>query len=215
VIDPIRTVQESGYSLYNPQIVKNSINSDQNANEILERAKSLINREKAKSGNFQATNLIFMAENALKNGNANAAINFANKAMGFFNKDEKTKTDFEIPKDSQKKERAVPGKEGKKSSHMYKDVSNDPGVSFAYASSLSGAQSFLAVPAHEGEHVGRAVSEAVMKGERVDVYVSYSVRYDPMTGEAYMAGGLTTVVKHPKVHHNYTHPIGRHVNVLA
>jgi hypothetical protein len=104
-------------------------------------------------------------------------------AEKFFNNEDYSSQKIEI------KEKTKPVK------HMYKDVSNDIGVSFTYPSSLTGPESFLAVPAHEGEHVARAVSEAVLKGEKVLVTVSYSIDYDPVTGEPYMSGGLTRITK--------------------
>jgi hypothetical protein len=81
-----------------------------------------------------------------------------------------------------------------------------------YESSLSGPQSFLAVPAHEAEHVGRRVSEAVLNGERIWVIVSYRIRYDPETGQPYMAGGTTRTIKftHDRRHDAY---LGTNVNL--
>ena len=43
-----------------------------------------------------------------------------------------------------------------------------------------------------------SISRAILKGERVETVVSYKVRYDPKTGEPYVAGGVTQVTTHSK-----------------
>ncbi|MBN1409397.1 MAG: hypothetical protein JW969_01040 [Spirochaetales bacterium] len=149
-------------------------------------------------GNTRVLNIILMAETALKNGNINAASQYAERALtvmepvkgdskGIKKFPPKNEKNEDIPAKSEKKNRST--------KHIYQDVSHDAGVSFTSPSALTGPESFLAVPAHEGEHVQRRVSDATLKGERVMVLVSYDVRYDPRTGEPFMAGGTTRVIK--------------------
>jgi hypothetical protein len=185
------------------------IPGDPPVSNALERAKTLFYSQKA-AGNSNAFNLILMAETALKNGNENAASEFARRALNIVEPAQdlpgKKEPEPLAPVNAEKKEAPEPVKTGKRAgvepqhktksaTHMYHDVSHDAGVSFTSPSSLSGPESFLAVPAHEGEHVQRRVGEATLKGERVLVVVSYDVRYDPSTGEPYMAGGTTRVIQ--------------------
>jgi hypothetical protein len=157
--------------------------SGSQAGDALRRAKALLFGKASGTVNPRAMNLMFMAQTALKNGNAAAAENFARAAVRVLRPE---KSLGKPPPPLQPPEAVK---------HTYKDVSHDAGVSFTYPSSLTGPQSFLAVPAHEAEHVGRRVSEAVLKGERILVTVSYRVRYDPRTGQPYIAGGTTRTVK--------------------
>ncbi len=160
---------------------------------------------------------MFMAQTALKNGNTAAAENFAQKAVRILSPGKETgapplQSGATPPGPPSEKSRMPPLGAAEANppekpapqpalqtpeqvKHTYKDVSNDAGVSFTYPSTLTGPQSFLAVPAHEAEHVGRRVSEAALKGERILVTVSYRVRYDPRTGQPYIAGGTTRTVK--------------------
>lgn len=167
------------------------------ATEALNKLKYLIFQSKKIDPN--ALNLFIIAQTALNNGNSFLAYNLANSAsklilpdinisnqknFNSFNTKHEVQNDFQ-PKKSDK--------------HLYKDVSNDVGVSFTYPSYLTASQSFIAVPAHEAEHVARSVSEAVLNGEQILVTVSYKVRYDPQTGVAYLAGGATRTYKYPKM----------------
>lgn len=203
MINPIEAIYNKIYYSYNnnQKEVKESIQVD---SEVLKKAKALLYQAGMKNPDQRALNLIVMAENALKNGNPVAADNFANRAIRFINPDIQLKLNqpennisaekYFKPENYSSQKIEVKEKP-KPTTHMYKDVSNDAGVSFTYPSSLTGPESFLAVPAHEGEHVARAVSDAVLKGEKVLVTVSYRINYDPVTGEPYMSGGLTRITK--------------------
>ncbi len=201
MINPIQQINKSISPYYAPQ--KNS-NYDSTANETLQKAKAIL-YQSGMNKNLRVINLILMAETALKNGNSIAADDFASRAMQVMNpvdniklkgktisRDHYQKQTDETDKADNTEKKSIKSKDTK---HTYKDVSNDAGVSFSYPSSLTGAESFLAVPAHEAQHVGRRVSEAVLKGEQILVSVSYRIRYDPQTGHPYMAGGTTRTIK--------------------
>ena len=79
----------------------------------------------------------------------------------------------------------------------YQDGSQDTDVSFQYPTALTSAQSFLAVPAHERQHVANSISEAILEGRQVRTIVSYKLRYDPNTGKPYLAGGTTRTLHLP------------------
>jgi hypothetical protein len=171
--------------------------TDPITSDTISRAKTLVYRGN-NPGSARALNLILMAETALKNGNPDAAAEFAWRAIDLMNPEpeliRKTSGRVQEP-ETGRKSRFVPAVKHRTASRVYHDVSHDPGVSFKYASPLTGPQSFIAVPAHEGEHVGLRVGEATFRGENIIVIVSYDVRYDPETGEAYIAGGLTRTVR--------------------
>ncbi|MEJ2664091.1 MAG: hypothetical protein P8107_08630 [Spirochaetia bacterium] len=178
--------------------------SNREAQEALRRVMALVYHSGSVSPNPRALNLVLMAQTALKNGNATAAQNFADRAERILQPGlpsvPLTKPNPEappVPPTAEKIKKRVPPPEQKpaETRHMYHDVSHDAGVSFSYASSLSGPESFFAVPAHEAEHVGRRVSEAILRGERIMVSVSYRIKYDPRTGEPYMAGGVTRAIR--------------------
>jgi hypothetical protein len=182
--------------------IKNEAGSG-SANDNLKKAKAILYREGLNQSDYRAINLILMAENALKNGNAGAADNFASRAVKLLEPANETVQNPDLQKqkipenfipDKKSNENTKTAESSKPATHMYQDVSSDAGVSFSYAAPLTGPQSFIAVPAHEAEHVGRRVSEAVLNGEQIMVSVSYSVKYDPRTGEPYMAGGVTRTV---------------------
>lgn len=162
---------------------------DPSVSDDLQRAKAMLFQETAGIIDPRALNLINMAEAAIKNGNSFAAKNFAGKAVKMLAP--KTMPDLKPEELKPKPVKKNIEKKAESSTHMYQDVSGDAGVSFTYPAPLTAAQSFIAVPAHEAQHVGRRISEAVLNGDRVLVYVAYKVRYDPNTGEAYMAGGVT------------------------
>jgi len=200
MIDSVSPAGAINYPYYSPVPDLKQYSSDQATNPAVEKAKALLYRSDSGQLDPRALNLMFMAETALKNGNTAAAENFANKAMQIL----KPKQDIDIKgKDAPQKAKPIaidndnraPVEKPKQVKHTYQDVSSDVGVSFTYASRLTGPQSFIAVPAHEAEHVARRVSEAVFNGERILVLVSYKVRYDPRTGQPYLAGGTTRAIK--------------------
>jgi hypothetical protein len=175
--------------------------SDEFADMTLKRAKAMLSQMKSTLDYSSAINMISIAETALKNGNDSTAANFANKAIQILVPGNNSNNDnVRIFKNSSIKEKPIIDLPKKEITHLYKDVSNDAGVSFTYASPLTNAQSLLAVPSHEGEHAGLSISEAVLNGDQVNVIVSYSIRYDPVSGEAYMAGGETRTFKHSRPH---------------
>ncbi len=81
----------------------------------------------------------------------------------------------------------------------YQDGSDDPGVSFKNATSISKGAAESAVRGHEHEHVVREQAKAEMTGREV---VSQSVRIKygicPECGDSYCAGGETTTVTRAK-----------------
>ncbi len=164
--------------------------SNQAAATKLVKAKSML-YQKSMQNNPWAANFIFMAEAALKNGNSAAADNFTSRAMQIINPINDVETNLAPPVDNNPQIIDKP----EHTEHNYHDVSSDPGVSFSSPAKLTGPQSFIAVPAHEAQHISRRISEAVLSGDRIYVSVSYKIRYDPNTGEAYMAGGTTRTIK--------------------
>ena len=156
--------------------------------------------------NPKAMDLVLLAETALSDGNNFAAEDFADRAIQIIFQENdvkpKSNTPEKIKNNKPENETREINFHGNKqisnkhisSIHMYKDVSNDAGVSFSYASPLTDSESFFSVPAHEGEHVARRVGEAMFKGDQIMVFVSYKIRYDPESGEAYMAGGETWAI---------------------
>lgn len=81
----------------------------------------------------------------------------------------------------------------------YQDGSDDPGVSFKTAQSVSKGAAEAAVRGHEQEHVVREQYRAEQNGREV---VSQSVRIKygicPECGDSYCAGGVTTTVTRAK-----------------
>ncbi|MBN2441433.1 MAG: hypothetical protein JXJ04_08800 [Spirochaetales bacterium] len=170
--------------------------SDMQVNTTIRKARAILSAQKKM--NPRALNLIQMAETALKNGNPVSAQDFAGKVLSMLS----IKDSREILKKTPPRPESFPGKQveeslkkSKQKEHTYQDASNDPGVSFSYPGNLTGPESFLAVPAHEYEHVRSSLQDAILNGENVRVYVSYKVRYDPSTGDPYMAGGVTRTIR--------------------
>jgi hypothetical protein len=152
----------------------------------------------------RSANLILMAKKAVENGNLSAAQLHVKRAIALMRPEEnaslagpnKEPETAKPETDETPSEKDLQQKEATK--HLYKDASVGQAVSFKYGSHLTGPQSFIAVPAHERQHVGHAISKAMLKGEQVQTYVSYKVRYDPKTGDPYLAGGVTRVITHHK-----------------
>ncbi|MDR1135462.1 MAG: hypothetical protein LBL49_04690 [Clostridiales Family XIII bacterium] len=78
-------------------------------------------------------------------------------------------------------------------SRRYKDVSDDPSVSFQSPTKLSDAEAGSAVRAHEQEHVSHEQAKAERENREVvsqNVVIHYAVC--PECGKIYVAGGTTT-----------------------
>jgi len=194
MIAPISPAVKTNNTSYTPQQIPLNNSIDPSVSDDLQKAKAMLYQGTSGRIDPRALNLINMAETAVKNGNSFAAKNFAGKAVKMLAPKAMPDLKPEVlePKPVKKNiEKNRPEKKAETSTHMYQDASGDAGVSFTYPAPLTAAQSFIAVPAHEAQHVGRRISEAVLNGDRVLVYVTYKVRYDPNTGEAYMAGGVT------------------------
>ena len=176
-------------------------NTDIFASNAIQKLKAMLYENNSLQNNTRLMDLVILAETALSNGNTFAAKNFADMAVQIINdeSDFKEKPVFQGKRVANKngnennfhENNPIQHNRHKSAVHIYKDISNDVGVSFSYASPLTGPESFFAVPAHEGEHVSRRISEAMLKSKEVMVFVSYKIRYDPETGEPYMAGGET------------------------
>ena len=175
--------------------------------QLIQRVEKLVN--KPGQGNFQdnrSLNFILLAKKALKNGNITAAQGYIQKALSLIdteknislhNPDEKPEKKQEPEPTTPPPKKNLPKeKEDEENKHVYQDVSTGENVTFKYGSQLTGPQSFLAVPAHEQQHVRHALSQAMLTGKKVNVYVSYRIKYDPKTGEPYIAGGQTKVITH-------------------
>lgn len=80
-------------------------------------------------------------------------------------------------------------------SRKYKDGSNDPGVSFKTATSLSPEEAATAVRSHENEHVVREQAKANRENrEVVSQSVTYHTAICPECGRPYISGGTTRTV---------------------
>lgn len=81
----------------------------------------------------------------------------------------------------------------------YQDESDDPGVSFKTASSVSPGTAEAAVRGHEQEHVNRNQAKASREGKEV-VYQSVVIKRAicPECGTSYVSGGETTTVTRTK-----------------
>ncbi|MCH5204840.1 MAG: hypothetical protein J1F03_08815 [Oscillospiraceae bacterium] len=86
----------------------------------------------------------------------------------------------------------------------YQDGSDDPGVSFKTATSVSKGAAEAAVRGHEQEHVVREQYNAEKNGLEVvsqNVRIKYGIC--PECGDSYCAGGVTTTVTRPKTESAY------------
>jgi hypothetical protein len=183
-----------------PKDVSGNGATDFQAERIIKKARAMISLQN--NADIRTKNLLQMAETALKNGNPASANVFAQKVLQIVIPRNPVKTppearpipEPEIPAEG----KSLPGKK-RHTEHTYQDASNDPGVSFTYPGRLTGPESFLAVRAHEYEHVRRSLRDAVLNGKPMMVLVSYKVRFDPATGEAYMAGGVTRTIRLPEI----------------
>ncbi len=80
-------------------------------------------------------------------------------------------------------------------SRKYKDGSNDPGVSFKTATSLSPEEAATAVRSHENEHIVREQAKAERENrEVVSQSVTYQTSICPECGRPYISGGTTRTV---------------------
>lgn len=80
-------------------------------------------------------------------------------------------------------------------SRKYKDGSNDPGVSFKTATSLSPEEAVTAVRSHENEHVVREQAKAARENrEIISQSVTYQTAMCPECGRPYISGGTTRTV---------------------
>jgi hypothetical protein len=195
--------------------------------EVVEAAKDLLYQNNSLQLNQKALDLVLLAETALDNGNPYAAQDFADRAIEFISEEDEVKQkkaapekiNINKPENNDKKnnfhENNQINNKQKSISHIYKDVSNDAGVSFSYASPLTGPESFFAVPSHEGEHVARRVAEAMLKGDQIMVFVSYDIRYEPETGQPYMAGGETWAVTFSPLKSNDETNTGKLIDTFA
>lgn len=80
-------------------------------------------------------------------------------------------------------------------SRKYQDESDDPGVSFKSASTISKGAAGAAVRGHEQEHVVRERAKAAREGrEVVSQSVTIKTGICPECGDSYVAGGETVTV---------------------
>ena len=74
----------------------------------------------------------------------------------------------------------------------YKDVSDDPSVSFQTPTSVAPEQAAAAVAAHEQEHVVNNAARAERSGQTARSTVSIHYAACPECGRSYASGGTTT-----------------------
>jgi len=81
----------------------------------------------------------------------------------------------------------------------YKDVSNDPSVSFQTPTSLAPGTEMAAVSAHEQQHVTHNAAEAERKGMQASSTVTIHTDVCPECGRVYVSGGTTRTTYTRKV----------------
>jgi hypothetical protein len=74
----------------------------------------------------------------------------------------------------------------------YKDVSDDPSVSFQAPTSVAPEQAAAAVAAHEQEHVTNNAARAERAGMAAQSTVAIHTAVCPECGRSYVSGGTTT-----------------------
>ena len=81
----------------------------------------------------------------------------------------------------------------------FKDVSNDPTVTFKMPTSIAPGAEAYAVAAHENQHVAHEKGKAMREGKEV-VYQSVQIHTEvcPECGRVYVSGGKTTTVTREK-----------------
>ena len=81
----------------------------------------------------------------------------------------------------------------------FKDVSNDPSVSFKTPTSVAPGAEAYAVAAHESQHVANEEGKALRGGREV-VYQSVQINTSacPECGRVYVSGGKTTTLTREK-----------------
>jgi hypothetical protein len=88
----------------------------------------------------------------------------------------------------------------------YKDVSDDPSVSFQTPTSVAPEQAAAAVAAHEQEHVANNAARAEREGETAQSSVVIHTAVCPECGRAYVSGGTTTTTYSKKADTNTEQP---------
>lgn len=171
----------------------------------------------------QALHLINLARSALAEGNYSEAERVIREAMKYLKPLDEMMGKRILNEGSggeNDRERGEPvddnkAPEGVQAKRKYQDVSNEGDVSFQYPTPLNAGQSFIAVPAHERQHVANSISGAILDAERVLTIVSYRLRYDPNTGEPYLAGGTTRTIHLPHYERKKTAAkLGENINVI-
>jgi len=96
----------------------------------------------------------------------------------------------------------------------YKDVSNDPSVSFKTPTSVAPGAEAYAVAAHENQHVAHEKGKAMREGREV-VYQSVQIHTAvcPECGRVYVSGGKTTTVTREKA--DPQEMVGRNLDLKA
>ena len=98
---------------------------------------------------------------------------------------------------------------------LYKDSSNDGGISFQYATPVSNIAAPFAVVAHEEAHVRRETGDAILNSQHVMTSVQILQHFDPVTGEVRIDGGRTRVIIFPKYNPPQQLNTGHKANILA
>jgi len=96
----------------------------------------------------------------------------------------------------------------------FKDVSNDPSVSFKTPTSIAPGAEAYAVAAHENQHVAHEKGKAMREGREV-VYQSVQIHTAvcPECGRVYVSGGKTTTVTREKADPHEM--VGRNLDLKA
>lgn len=175
---------------YSIQNAETPVSTNQDINrDVAELRRQLFSEDFNNANCITLQNLLFKAHQALKQGNDAFARQYVDEAFQTINK-----TKEETQNHSEKTLKNTPTPSLSKSNvneATYQEASNDPSVSFKYPQKLNESQAAIAVPAHEGEHVQRAVFEAQNKGVLAHVRIQYNYGINNQ-GKMYLKGGKTT-----------------------
>jgi len=154
--------------------------------------------------NYKAKGIIKDAEKAYEEGKISVAMNLAKEAMK-----ELEKTREENPEFDKVAPRSFKNDDEER---VYKDISDDPNVSFKTPTGLNKYQAELEVRAHENQHVRHELFEAVNNKEVAKIYVRFKYGLDK-SGKLYLKGGETVVKRRKAIEYKIFNPNGNKIDI--
>ncbi len=156
--------------------------------------------------------LIEQAKSSEDSGKMRAADRLADRAIQMARRFEETSAaeaapsekeqSAESPENEQQSSRASEDESAlpeKPRSSVYRDGSDDPGISYKMGGTMTELQAPLAVRMHETSHIIHETQEAVLEGRRVQAGIRILSRIDPGTGKQFIAGGRAMVTLFPNI----------------